>query len=183
MKAIWSVSFKKYKVTLTIGGIPPCILILSCTIIEFTHFYSLYAYSILYNYSVPQSNLMYLNLPCFNSIYFDLPKFTLIYLNSFDLGVIQQPRGQDFDHFWPPTHLTWTSMDISLTTYLCPRGHFLNPHPFLRFFFQSNINWKKNCKLCAVVGNMHFFQFKTKCFFKTKLPIFSKTLHNCWISS
>ena len=39
------------------------------------------------------------------------------------LGVIHKPCGQDFDHFWPPTHLKWMSMDISMTTYLCPRGH------------------------------------------------------------
>ena len=38
-------------------------------------------------------------------------------------GVIHKPCGQDFDHFWPPTHLRWTSVDISMTTHLCPCGH------------------------------------------------------------
>ena len=37
--------------------IPPCTFILSCTFIEFRHFPSLYAYSILYDYSVPQSTM------------------------------------------------------------------------------------------------------------------------------
>ena len=45
-------------------------------------------------------------------------------------GVIHKPRGQDFDHFWPPTYPTWTSMDISLTTYLCLRGHLWIPLPW-----------------------------------------------------
>ena len=52
----------------------------------------------------------------------------------FPIGVIQKPRGQDSDHFWPPTHLTWTGMDISLSTYLCPRGH---SWTHLTIFFQD----------------------------------------------
>ena len=44
------------------------------------------------------------------------------------IGVIHKPCGQDFGHFWLPTYPTWTKMDISLTAYLCPRGHSWN-HP------------------------------------------------------
>ena len=54
-------------------------------------------------------------------------------------GGIQKPRGQDFDLFWPPTHLKWTNMDISMTTYLCPRGHSWT-HPPHTFFHNLNLS-------------------------------------------
>ena len=34
------------------------------------------------------------------------------YFIMFVLGGIQQLRGPNFDQFWPPLHLEWTSMDI-----------------------------------------------------------------------
>ena len=61
-----------------------------------------------------------------------LPLVIFMRPRKVEKGVIHKPCGQDFDHFWPPTYSTWTSMDISLTTYLCPRGN-LWTHPLLQY--------------------------------------------------
>lgn len=59
-----------------------------------------------------------------------------------DKGVIHIPHGQDYDHFWPPTYPTWTSMDISLTTYLCPRGHIWTHPPFVNMYMPQNLTFR-----------------------------------------
>ena len=63
----------------------------------------------------------------------------------YSLGVIHKPRGQNFDHFLPPTHIMWTSMDI------CPSGH-LGTYPLPIFTSKFNfVVWLFACLSCKVL--------------------------------